>query len=102
MLHERVEGGAPLGLVLELRRLVAGLGHHLEHLHRVQVKVRRLQLRQLDCGNADRPDVALAAVSASLLHLRHLGSHPGNVENGNVALSSVSGSTDKCSIMPRF
>ncbi|TNN30804.1 hypothetical protein EYF80_059045 [Liparis tanakae] len=44
--------------------------------HRVEVEHGRLQLRQLDGGDADGPDVTQVVVAAFLLYGGHLGSHP--------------------------
>lgn len=44
--------------------------------HGVQVEHGRLQLGQLDGGDADGPDVAQLVVTAVLLHRRHFRSHP--------------------------
>lgn len=44
--------------------------------HGVQVEHGRLQLSQLDGGDADGPDVAQLVVTAVLLHRRHFRSHP--------------------------
>lgn len=44
--------------------------------HGVQVEHGRLQLSQLDGGDADGPDVAQLVVAAVLLHRCHFWSHP--------------------------
>jgi len=43
---------------------------------RVDIKQRRLQLRQLDGGDAHGPDVAAFVVASFNLHCCHLRSHP--------------------------
>ena len=48
-------------LTCQLRRVV--LGDEEEDAHGVKVGVGRLSLRQLDCCDAERPDVGLPTVS---------------------------------------